>query len=147
MSTIFEWEVPLQGSICWSGRRGEASPSTVSALPPPKFFWEKNMRLFQIKIFFDDDFKESVKVTNVQKCDFSQSGWPNSHLPIRNLLSYDAQTWWLLVFILKARSDQILAKLINQGGYCCSFLIEMSQKIRKWKIFLCLKISEIDMRA
>ena len=23
-------------------------------------------------IFFDDDFKESVKVTNVQKCDFSQ---------------------------------------------------------------------------
>ena len=133
MSIIFEWEVPLQGSIYWSGGRGEASPSTVSA--PPKFFWEKNMKLFQIKIFFDDDFKESVKVTNVQKCDFSQSGWPNSHLPIRNLLSYDAQTWWLLVFILKARSDQILAKLINQGGYCCSFLIEMSQKIRKWKNF------------
>ena len=43
-------------------------------LPPPKkSFTEKKLQLFQIKIFFDDDFKESVKVTNVQKCDFSQS--------------------------------------------------------------------------
>ena len=40
---------------------------------PPKSFSEKNLKLFQIKIFFDDDFKESVKVTSVQKCDFSQS--------------------------------------------------------------------------
>ena len=40
---------------------------------PPKSFSEKNLKLFQIKIFFDEDFKESVKVTNVQKCDFSQS--------------------------------------------------------------------------
>ena len=38
-------------------------------LPP---FLEKNLKLFQIKISFDDDFKESVKVTNVQKCNFSQ---------------------------------------------------------------------------
>ena len=38
-----------------------------------------------------------------------------TQLLIRNLLSYDAQTWWLLVFILKTHSDQILAKLINQG--------------------------------
>ena len=44
--------------------------------PPPKkksFTEKKHSQLFQIKIFFDDDFKESVKVTNVQKCDFSQS--------------------------------------------------------------------------
>ena len=40
---------------------------------PPKSLPEKKLKLFQIKIFFDDDFKESVKVTNVQKCDFSQS--------------------------------------------------------------------------
>ena len=40
---------------------------------PPKVLLNKNLQLFQIKIFFDDDFKESVKVTNVQKCDFSQS--------------------------------------------------------------------------
>ena len=40
---------------------------------PPKVLLNKNLKLFQIKIFFDDDFKESVKVTNVQKCDFSQS--------------------------------------------------------------------------
>ena len=40
---------------------------------PLKSFTEKKLQLFQIKIFFDDDFKESVKVTNVQKCDFSQS--------------------------------------------------------------------------
>ena len=40
---------------------------------PPKVLLKKKLQLFQIKIFFDDDFKESVKVTNVQKCDFSQS--------------------------------------------------------------------------
>ena len=34
-------------------------------LPPQKLFLEKNLKLFQIKISFDDDFKESVKVTNV----------------------------------------------------------------------------------
>ena len=47
------------------GGGGEASPLKV--------LLKKNLQLFQIKIFFDDDFKESVKVTNVQKCDFSQS--------------------------------------------------------------------------
>ena len=62
-------------------------------------------------------------------------GWPNSQLPIRNLLSYDAQTWWLLVFILETPFAHILAKLVNQGGCCCSFLIETSQKFWKWKIF------------
>ena len=56
-----------QGSIYWEGRGGKLSP------PPKKSFKKKNLQLFQIKIFFDDDFKESVKVTNVQKCDFSQS--------------------------------------------------------------------------
>ena len=40
---------------------------------PQKSFTEKILKLFQLKIFFDDDFKESVKVTSVQKCDFSQS--------------------------------------------------------------------------
>ena len=71
--------------------------------------------------------------------------WPNSQLTIRNLLLYDAETWWLLVFILKAHSDQILAKLINQGGCCCSFVIKTSQNFENEKIFLCLKIVEIDM--
>ena len=66
-----------------TGGRGEASP------PPQKkkFYWKKNLQLFQIKIFFDDDFKGSVKVTNVQKCDFSQSwtlyfqNFPAKHAP------------------------------------------------------------------
>ena len=40
------------------GGEGEASP--------PKVLLKKKLQLFQIKIFFDDDFKESVKVTNVQ---------------------------------------------------------------------------------
>ena len=65
-------------------------------------------------------------------------GWPDSQLPIRNLLFYDAQTWWLLVFILNTPYGQILAKLVNQGG-CCSFLIETSQTCWKWKIFPLLK--------
>ena len=60
-------------------------------------------------------------------------GWPNSQLPIR--LSNDAQTWWLLVFILETPFGHILAKLVNQGGCCCSFLIETSQKFWKWKTF------------
>ena len=43
------------------------------SFPPKSFTEKKNLQLFQIKIFFDDDFKKSVKVTNVQTCDFSQS--------------------------------------------------------------------------
>ena len=38
-----------------------------------------------------------------------------------------------------------LAKLINQEGCCCSFLIETSQNFKNEKNFLCLKIAEIDM--
>ena len=48
-------------------------PPKASAFPSPKVFLKKKLKLFQIKIFFDNDFKESLKVTNVQKCDFSQS--------------------------------------------------------------------------
>ena len=52
-------------------------------------------------------------------------------------------------FIFKTCSDQILAKLISRGGgggWCCSFLMETSVKLLKVKkIFLCLKIAEIDM--
>ena len=40
--------------------------------------------------------------------------WRSSQLPFINLLFYDAQILWLLVFILKTCSDQILAKLIYQ---------------------------------
>ena len=47
-------------------------PSNVSA-SPQKFFLKKNIKLFQILILFDDDINESVKATNVQKCNFSQS--------------------------------------------------------------------------
>ena len=72
-------------------------------------------------------------------------GWPNSQLPFRNLLFYDAQTLWILVFIFKTCPDQILVKWINQGGCCCSFLIETSKKF--WKMFFCMKTAEIDMRG
>ena len=54
----------------------------------PKRFTEKKLQLFQMKIFFDDDFKESVKVTDVQKCDFSQS-WT---LYFQNFAREHAQT-------------------------------------------------------
>ena len=62
-------------------------------------------------------------------------GWPNSQLPFRNLLPYDAQTLWLLAFAIKTCSIQTLAKLVSQGGCCCSFLIKMSRKFWKWKNF------------
>ena len=54
---------------------GESFSPNVSAPPPhppEKVLLKKKLQLFQIKIFFDDDFEESVKVANVQKCDFSQ---------------------------------------------------------------------------
>ena len=47
--------------------------STGGKLLPKSFPEKKTLKLFQIKTFFDDDFEESVKVTDVQKCDFSQS--------------------------------------------------------------------------
>ena len=72
-------------------------------------------------------------------------GWPNSQLPIWNLLLYDAQTCWLLGSILKAHPDQILTKLINQGACCCSFSLRRLKNFENEKIFLCLKIAEIDM--
>ena len=73
-------------------------------------------------------------------------GWPNSQLSIRNLLSYDAQTWRLLVFILETPFGHISATLVYQWGCCCSLLIETSQKFfENEKFFLCFKIAEIDM--
>ena len=55
------------------GGGGKLPPNVSASFPPKKVSLEKNLKLFQINISFDDDFKESVKVTNVQKCDFSQS--------------------------------------------------------------------------
>ena len=74
-ASAFSCPLLNKARVLSTGGGGEASPLNVSASPPPqkKSFTEKNLQLFQIKIFFDDDFKESVKVTNVQKCDFSQS--------------------------------------------------------------------------
>ena len=52
-----------------TGGGGEASPPNVSASPPKKkVFLRKKFKAISEKIYFDDDFKESVKVTNVQKC-------------------------------------------------------------------------------
>ena len=72
-------------------------------------------------------------------------GWANSQLPLRNILSYDAQTWWLLVFILKTGSDQVLAKLINQGVAAALLSSRYPKNFEIEKNFLCLKIVEIDM--
>ena len=70
------------------GRGGKLPPKRLSFPPPPrKSFPEKNFKAISNKDLFDDDFKESVKVTNVQKCDFSQSWtlyfqkFPGEHAP------------------------------------------------------------------
>ena len=55
--------VPEHGSIFMVLWRGERAP--------PKFFLKKNLKLFQILILFDNDIEESVKTTNVLKCNFS----------------------------------------------------------------------------
>ena len=61
--------------------------------------------------------------------------WPNSQLPIKNLLSYDAQTWWLLVFILETPFGQISAKLVQSGGLLLLFSHRDIPKILKMKNF------------
>ena len=58
------------------GEAGGKLPSQTSQLSPPpkkKSFPEKKFKAISNKDLFEDDFKESVKVTNVQKCDFNQS--------------------------------------------------------------------------
>ena len=52
-----------------------------------------------------------------------------------------------LVFILKAHSDKILAKLINQGVSAALSSSRHSKNFENEKIFLCLKIVEIDMEG
>ena len=56
----------------------------------------------------------------------------------------DAQTLWLLVFIYETRSHQILAKLINQGVAAALFSSTRLKNFDNERIFLCLKIAEID---
>ena len=73
-------------------------------------------------------------------------GWPNSQLSIRNLFLCDVQTLWLLVIIFKTCSDQILAKLINQGGCAAAlFASRRPKNLQNEKNFLCLEIAEIGM--
>ena len=60
--------------------------------------------------------------------------WSNSQLLISNLLLYDVQTLWLLVFIVKTCSDQILAKSIDQGVTAALFS-SRRPKIYKMKKF------------
>ena len=62
-------------------------------------------------------------------------------LPIRNLLFYDVQTFWLLLFILKTCSDQILAKLIDQGYYRSSFLQKRTKSKKESSAWKLLKLT------
>ena len=63
----------MSGFYLLGGGAGGSSLQTSQLPPQQKVFPEKNQKLFQILILFDDDIKASVKVTNVQKSDFSQS--------------------------------------------------------------------------
>ena len=104
------------------------------------FFWQAGefvnwINYTDLRFFSEALFLKITLLTLSGPGGAQRPGWPNSQLPIRHLLSYDAQTWWLLVFILETPFGHISAKLVNQGGCCCSFLIETSQKFWKWKIF------------
>ena len=48
-------------------------------------------------------------------------------------------------FILKTCSDQILAKLINQGVAAALFSSKRPKNFENEQIFSCFKIAEIDM--
>ena len=76
MLDISQWDNPT--ASCRVLSTGGGGGGGGEGAPPPKksFPEERKLKLLQIKICFDDDFKESVKlsvVINVQKCDFSQS--------------------------------------------------------------------------
>ena len=51
----------------------------------------------------------------------------------------------IVVFIFKTRSDQILAKLINQGVAAALFASRRPENFENEKLFLCLKIAQINM--
>ena len=76
-----------QGSIYWEGgRKLSLQTSKKSFRPPQKKVFLKKFKAISNKGLFDDDFKESAKVINVQ-CDFSQSwtlyfqNFPGEHVP------------------------------------------------------------------
>ena len=84
------------------GGMGKLSHHNVSASPPPNPPQKKIKGYF----LFDDDIKESVKVTNVQKCDFSQY-WalsfqtiPGEHVPDppEGLKIFSAAAWLQKLF-------------------------------------------------
>ena len=52
-----------------------------------------------------------------------------------------------LFFILKTCSNQILAKLINQGVAASLFSWRRPKKLENEKVFLCLKIAEIEIKG
>ena len=61
-------------------------------------------------------------------------GWPNSQLPIRNLLLYDTQTWWLS-FYPKDTFWPNFSKIDQSGGSPLLFSHWDVPKILKMKIF------------
>ena len=82
MKTEQIFENAIQSGSIWKSNdminrvrsTGEKLPLSSKRLNfPKKIVHKKNLKVFQILILFDDDIKESVKITNVQKCDFSQS--------------------------------------------------------------------------
>ena len=96
------------------------------SFPPPQSFTEKKLQLFQIKIFFDNDFKESVKVTNVQKCDFSQSwtlyfqNFPGGSMPpdpLEGLKQFSLAAAWLKNFFQDRLHPQ--TKNPRYNPVCC----------------------------
>ena len=58
--------------FCLLGGGGREAFQPKHFISSPKFFLKK-IKLFQILVLFDDDIKEPVKATNVQKCNFTQS--------------------------------------------------------------------------
>ena len=75
----------------------------------------------------------------------SEARMTNSQLPFKNLLTCDAQTLWISVFIFETCSDLILAKLIDQGVAAALSSSRRLKNFENEKNFFCLKIAETDM--
>ena len=120
----------------------------------PKVFLKKSLKLIQIKIFFDDDFKESVRVTDVQLempfqpilntiCSkFSRESMPQT--PIEGLKKFFPAAAWLKTLLqdrLPPPKQKILDRTLLTRVSTFDFMIRDPIRLNHYTTELTMKNS------